>query len=57
MRDQAPRIARWTYADYLDTVARLPRRAPMPEPEILSAGRRARIERMKSAADAAGLST
>lgn len=42
-----PRVSRWTHADFLETVARLPRRAKAPEPERLSAGRRARIERMK----------
>jgi hypothetical protein len=42
-----PRVARWTHADYLETVARLPRREKAPEPETLGAARRARIEAMK----------
>ncbi|MBL8343955.1 MAG: hypothetical protein JNN03_00790 [Rubrivivax sp.] len=43
-----PRVARWTHEDYLETVARLPRRAPTPEPATLGEARRARIERMKA---------
>jgi hypothetical protein len=43
----SPRVPRWTHADYQETLARLPRRKPMPEPETLSTGRRERIERMK----------
>lgn len=42
-----PRVSRWTHSDYMETVARLPRREKATEPETLSAGRRARIEAMK----------
>ncbi len=42
-----PRVARWTQADFQETLARLPRRQAAPEPASLSAGRRARIEAMK----------
>ncbi len=42
-----PRVARWTHADYLETVARLPRREKAPEPATLATARRARIEAMK----------
>lgn len=37
-----PRVARWTRADFEETLQRLPRRAKAPEPEMLSAGRRKR---------------
>jgi hypothetical protein len=43
----SPRVARWTQADYDETVRRLPRREGAPEPARLAEGRRARIERMK----------
>ena len=42
-----PRVARWTTADFEAAVARLPRRQAAPEPQTLSQGRRARIERTK----------
>lgn len=41
------RTARWTHEDFLETLTKLPRRRPVPEPGTLNAGRRARIERMK----------
>lgn len=43
-----PRAPRWTHSDYLETVARLPRREPKPEPQRLCEGRRQRIEAMKA---------
>lgn len=43
-----PRVARWTHADFEETLQRLPRREPKPEPETLASGRRAKIERLKS---------
>jgi hypothetical protein len=42
-----PRVPRWTHADFLETVARLPRREKAPEPKSLAVARRARIEAMK----------
>lgn len=47
-----PRAPRWTHEDYIETVARLPRREARPEPQRLSEGRRQRIEAMKAGADA-----
>ena len=41
-----PRVARWTHADYLETVARLPRREKAPEPQTLATALRARIKAM-----------
>lgn len=49
----APRVSRWTYGDYLETVERLPRRQRVPEPELLAKGRRTRIERIKAGGSAA----
>jgi hypothetical protein len=45
--DLGPRTPRWTYQDYLATVAKLPRRERAPEPATLAQGRRARIERLR----------
>lgn len=42
-----PRVARWTLADYQETLARLPRRQVATEPQTLSDARRARIDAMK----------
>ncbi len=42
-----PRAARWTHADFLETLSKLQRRQTSPEPASLGAGRRARIEAMK----------
>lgn len=39
-----PRVARWTHADFEETLQRLPRRAKAPEPELLSKGRQKRAE-------------
>lgn len=45
-----PRMQRWTEADWEETLARLPRRARLAEPENLANGRRRRIEAMKAGA-------
>ena len=39
----SPRVARWTHNDYLETLARLPRRERAPEPTTLAKGRNARL--------------
>ena len=38
-----PRVSRWTHGDYLETLARLPRRERAPEPATLAQGRNARL--------------
>lgn len=45
-----PRVARWTHADYLETLQRLPRRVKAPEPEALEKGRRRRLEAVSTGA-------
>lgn len=46
------RCARWTWEDYEQILARLPRRARAAEPQTLAQGRRARIDAMKSSQQA-----
>ena len=41
--DLGPRVSRWTHSDYLETLARLPRRERGPEPASLAQGRNARM--------------
>lgn len=43
-----PRALRWTQADFEETLAKLPRKAPATEPEHLASTRRARIDAMKN---------
>lgn len=43
-----PRVARWTYGDFEDTIQRLPRRTFKPEPESLASGRRKHVDLMKA---------
>lgn len=42
-----PRVVRWTHDDYLETLAKLPRRQARPEPAVLQQARRDYIDRMK----------
>lgn len=43
-----PRCPRWTHADYLETLQRLPRRERQAEPQTLAQGRREHIEKLKA---------